>query len=157
MIPANRMPVALTADDLVTIPGEWCARVGHEWRHSPVPEFRAIARACDDVAEIRTDRLLRGSAAGTALTVDQAAVILRVSPGFVRRLLRSGDLEGRKTAGIWLVDRASVVDRRQRDRNRSVKGSRYPAAPGPGAGEGGPASGSGPGSGGACAPRLYDR
>jgi hypothetical protein len=112
----------------VLIPAKWCAVVGDAWRLSRVPEFRAIGRACDEVAADFTDRQLRGSGAGTALTVEQAAVMLRMSPGFVRRLLRSGDLEGRKgPAGIWAVERMSVERRMNGHSTRAGAGSRAAA------------------------------
>ncbi|WP_405801942.1 helix-turn-helix domain-containing protein [Streptomyces sp. NBC_01506] len=42
------------------------------------------------------------------VTARQAAALLACSPGFVRRLARSGHLQGHKAGPVWLIDRASL-------------------------------------------------
>ncbi|WP_328746401.1 helix-turn-helix domain-containing protein [Streptomyces sp. NBC_00285] len=94
------------------------------------PRLQAIAEMV--LAGARTYRAaaLAGSDAGTdqfrdgvpdapcvssalRLTAEEAAGLLRCSPGYVRRLCRQGTLAGVRTAGkgAWLVDEAAVLER----------------------------------------------
>ncbi|MER6252904.1 helix-turn-helix domain-containing protein [Streptomyces sp. NPDC001584] len=79
------------------------------------PEARALLRALD--AGAQSPARLTGSTGGTTdpdsrnvvtVTARQAAQLLACSPGFVRRLARSGLLEGHKAGPVWLIDRASL-------------------------------------------------
>jgi len=125
---ADRVPTALLGVG-VLVPVRLCALLAEELRASRTGELRPVRDAALEVAADNTTRRLRSSAAGTSLTVGQAAEMLRVSPGFVRRLVRLGELDGDKNAGSWAIPRAAV-ERRARDGKRARAGGG--ARPGPG-------------------------
>jgi excisionase family DNA binding protein len=68
------------------------------------------------VALIHASEQRPGSTGGTSddesanveITARQAASHLACSPGFVRRLARSGRLKGHKAGPVWLIDKASL-------------------------------------------------
>ncbi|MGW2580633.1 helix-turn-helix domain-containing protein [Streptomyces virginiae] len=79
------------------------------------PEARELLRALDRGAQGPAP--LAGSTGGTpapdscnvvTCTARQAAQLLACSPGFVRRLARSGRLQGHKAGPVWLIDRTSL-------------------------------------------------
>lgn len=56
------------------------------------------------------------------LTVEQAAKELGYHPNHVRRMLRSGAIEGTKLAGVlWLIDKAEI----ERVRKERINGRLY--------------------------------
>jgi len=120
MAAADRVPTPLLGVG-VLVPVRLCALLAEELRASRTGELRPVRDAALEVAADSTARRLRSSAAGTSLTVEQAAGMLRVSPGFVRRLLRSGELEGEKDAGAWRIQRGEM-ERRLRDGKRAGAG-----------------------------------
>lgn len=68
------------------------------------------------IALIHAAEQVPSSTAGTAsaepatvvITARQAAALLACSPGFVRRLARSGRVSGHKAGPVWLIDKASL-------------------------------------------------
>lgn len=44
------------------------------------------------------------------LTTEQAAELSGYHPEHLRRLLKSGDIEGRKVSIVWLIKRRSLLD-----------------------------------------------
>lgn len=123
MTAADRTPTALPGVGIL-VPVRMAAVLADALRCSAVPELRVIAAAALEVAADYTDRTLRASASGRTMTVADAAKLLRCTPGRVRQLLRSGQLEGDTgPGGIWQVKRASV-DRRIREGTRAGIGSR---------------------------------
>lgn len=79
------------------------------------PEARELLRALHAGAQGLAH--IAGSTDGTpdpnscnvvTVTARQAAQQLACSPGFVRRLARSGRLHGHKAGPVWLIDRASL-------------------------------------------------
>ena len=99
-----------------------CAEMAEWLRPCPAPGAKAARAAFLEVAADHTARRLRSSAAGTWLTVEQAAEVLHVSPSYVRRLLRLGELDGDRNAGTWRVSRASA-ERRAREGSKRAKAS----------------------------------
>ena len=56
---------------------------------------------------------------GDFYTVDEAAKVLKLTPGRIRQMLRAGDLEGsRDEAGRWRIPAHAVHDRPVHDRPR---------------------------------------
>lgn len=90
-----------------------CALLQHALRDERHPVLAELRRAAYEVAVARTERQARASADASGLTVAQAAALLDVTPGRVRQLLGSGDLDGQQGAGrIWSITRESVEERR---------------------------------------------
>jgi excisionase family DNA binding protein len=59
--------------------------------------------------------------AAQLITVTEAAQLSRLTPSFIRRLLRRGDLAGIKIGAGWLTTEAAVRDYLARDRRPGPK------------------------------------
>jgi excisionase family DNA binding protein len=127
MTAADRTPTPLNGVG-VLVPVRLCALLAEELRTSRVDALQPVRDAALEVAADNTARRQRSSGTGTSLTADQAAEMLHVSPGFVRRLLRSGELEGEKDAGTWRIPQ-SAAERRARDGKRTGAGGGACTAP----------------------------
>jgi excisionase family DNA binding protein len=59
--------------------------------------------------------------AAKLITVTEASRLSRLTPSYIRRLLRNGELEGQKVGEIWLTTEEAIRDYLSRDRHPGPK------------------------------------
>lgn len=138
-MPASRLPPHLDAlvraDGGVTLPPEWVhaaltglvAGAAGLSRRDASPVAPVVHDMLAVLAE--ADRRVReeppafasesheepaATLSGMTISVGEAAAQLECSPQYVRLLLRSGQVDGRRAGRPWLVDAASLEDFRHR-------------------------------------------
>ena len=59
--------------------------------------------------------------AAKLITVTEASRISQLTPSYIRRLLRNGDIEGQKVGESWLTTEEAIRDYLKRDRRPGPK------------------------------------
>lgn len=59
--------------------------------------------------------------AAQLISVTEAAKLSKLTPSYIRRLLRNGELEGVKVGEVWLTSEEAIKDYLQRDRRPGPK------------------------------------
>jgi excisionase family DNA binding protein len=59
--------------------------------------------------------------AAKLITVTEASRISHLTPSYIRRMLRNGEIEGHKVGESWLTTEEAIRDYLKRDRRRGPK------------------------------------